>query len=380
MKREMKKLLLLLLVLVPTVLSAQKMYYFSQLQVNRTDDGRVQYIDKETNKPLKGDCKVMENYRRNDTYYLTKYKNGFKDGKDVGYKNGRIEVECAYKEGRREGKLTEYWPGGTEIKREAIFKNGLLEGKDLYYYVDGSTMEEIDYRNGVQHGKQLAYSWQGSKNGRELTKEFLYVNGKLDGKQMSRAYDTNTSGYTTISEYKDGVLIEEKEYYFPGGSIRKIKEGNKVITYNEGGSLESEMFYNDNGRLDGEQKKYYDNGQVERISTYVNGQKEGIQKEFYSDGQNKLEETYKNGSRAGISIQYYPNGQKKSEFTYDSYRSGPFKIYYDNGKIHEEGEADGNNYVYRKIYYKNGQLKSYWIDSDGVWTEVESYDEDGKQQ
>lgn len=372
----MKKLLLVFLLALPTVLCAQKVYYYGQLQANRMEDGRTQYIDTQTNKPLKGECKVIESYRENNNYFVTKYKNGFKDGKDVGYRRGRLNTECYFKEGKRDGRLTEYYSAG-EIKREADFKNGVLDGKEMFYFVNGQVEKEINYKNGRQHGREIAYSWREGEN--ELVRELNFTDGKPDGKQMKQV-SGNRGDYTVISEYKNGELLDEKEYHYPSGNIRKIKENGKETNYRDDGTVESELYYNENGKLEGEQKRYYPDGQIERISTYKNGQKEGPVKEYYADGQLKLDETYKEDVRTGVSTEYYPNGQKKSFYTFkEYYRTGPFKIYYDDGKLKEEGEAENDNYVYRKTYYKNGQLKSYWTDNNGTWTEIESYDEDGKQ-
>lgn len=376
-QRKMRNLLLLiLLAFMPVLAFSQKNYYYSQLEVMRHDDGRVQYIDPSDNKPLKGECKVIANYRDKNTYYLTKYKNGFKDGKDVSYKRGRVEMECFYKEGFREGTLTEYFPGAEQqVKRVAHFKKGRPDGTDISYYTDGSIEKEINYKEGLQHGREVAYDYQT----REVKMDCNYKNGKQDGKQMQRI-SSNVGNYIKESVYKDGELIDYKEYHHPGRTLRKSREGGKETLYRKDGSIESERNYVGD-KMEGEQKTYYADGQIQRVSTYKDNYKHGPVKEYYPDGTLKLEENYEENARMGLAVEYYPNGQKQSEWIYDGFdRNGPFKIYYDNGAIKEEGEANGDEYKYRKIYYKNGQLKSYWMVTNGLWTEVESYDEDGKQK
>lgn len=369
----MKHFLFVLFLALPSILSGQNVYYYSQLESTRTEDGRTQYKESATNKPLKGECKVIASIRDKNTYYLTKYKNGFKTGTDVSYKRGRVEMECNYKDGWREGILKEYYSEGNP-KREASFKNGKLDGKDLYFYTDGSIEKEINYKDGVQHGKEIAYDWQT----REVSRELFFNNGKPDGKQTKRI-SSNVGDFTEIAVYEDGQLKDYKETHYPSGTLRKTKIAGKETLYRKDGSVEYERMYVNN-RLEGEQKTFYPSGKLERISTYTDGYKQGPVKEFYQDGTLKLEENYDRDVRQGVSTEYYANGKKKSEWTYDGFnRTGPYKVYYDNGAIQEEGEADSDEYVYRKRYYKNGQLKSYSMVSNGVWTEVEKYDEDGKQ-
>lgn len=366
-------LLLLFIVALPLVASAQKEYYFSQLKSSRQEDGRTQYKDPD-NKPLKGEYKIMANYRDKDSYFLTKYKNGYKDGKDVEYKRGRLQSEAFYNEGRLEGVKKEFFSDGA-VKREVSFKNGKLDGKDISYYTDGSVEKEVNYKEGVQHGREVAYDFKTAA----VKKDMNYVEGKPEGKQTERI-SSNVGDYTKVSIYKDGVLTEYKEYHYPGGEPRKIREGGKEISYRKDGSVETERNYVGED-LEGEQKTYYANGKLERVSTYKNNYKHGPLKEYYPEGTLRLEENYEENARKGPAIEYYPNGQKQSEWYYDGFdRVGPFKIYYEDGSIKEEGEADGDVYKYRKIYYKNGQLKSYWMVTNGLWTEIESYSEDGKQK
>lgn len=65
---------------------------------------------------------------------------------------------------------------------------------------------------------------------------------------------------------------------------------------------------------------YYENGELESETTYMNGELYGIYKEWYENGTLKTEVTYQDGQRNGVTTTWYQNGNKESELLYQNNR------------------------------------------------------------
>jgi hypothetical protein len=93
---------------------------------------------------------------------------------------------------------------------------------------------------------------------------------------------------------------------------------------------------------------------------YVDDKREGIEKTFRYDG-----------------------GRLASEYTWvNDSKEGEYRLYYNDEKptLREEGRMKRGNEVYRKEYYPGGKLERIQErpTGSGIWTTLESYDEQGK--
>ena len=75
--------------------------------------------------------------------------------------NGAIARRVQIVNGKKEGKMTDYYPDG-ELMAERWFKNGAQEGKALIYY-PGGQLKEVQY---YQQGKQYSGDTIWYENGR----------------------------------------------------------------------------------------------------------------------------------------------------------------------------------------------------------------------
>lgn len=146
--------------------------------------------------------------------------------------------------------------------------------------------------------------------------------------------------------------------------------------------LMSERNYKNN-KLEGVEKIYFANGQVDGEFNYKNGVHEGVFKYYYEDGTLKQQGTYVNGAIEGILNSYYPTGGLKEEVTHEKgLTQGAFKEYNENGSIKAEGEYtsksgredleqglfkdyDENGQLIRKMMCKEGQCCTIWTLEDG---------------
>ena len=158
-----------------------------------------------------------------------------------------------------------------------------------------------------------------------------------------------------------------------------LKDGKKngvEKVYKENGQLRSETTYVD-GKKNGVQKHYF-NGQLYSEKTYVDGKKNGVEKHYEENGQLSSETTYEDGKKNGVG-NLYLNGQLSSETTYvDDKKNGVEKHYVDNELSSEKTYVDDEENGVRK-YYLNGQLYIETTYVDDKKNGVEKvYDENGQ--
>ncbi len=122
--------------------------------------------------------------------------------------------------------------------------------------------------------------------------------------------DTTFSVYSFLS-YFDSVSLLSSNLYLkshkdelekycqhiqPHGKIEKYDRITKIKILEEN-YIE--------GKLEGIQKYWYKNGQLEYEKHYKNGKQEGIQQRWQENGQLSLEYNYKKGKQSGIQKYWY---------------------------------------------------------------------------
>lgn len=150
-----------------------------------------------------------------------------------------------------------------------------------------------------------------------------YVNGELEGV----CFDIDKQGsITKQAEYKGGKLEGTVVRWSRGGITRDIvnyknglKEGPSKICYDKG-TIQEESYYKENKR-DGVTIWYAYNeksqGPKVAMYTYKNGKFEGVQETYYEDGSVKTRKLFKNNLQDGLSVEFYEDGSVKSETTYE---------------------------------------------------------------
>ena len=205
----------------------------------------------------------------NTLIFEGEFKNGKKNGKGTEYINGgkkQKSFEGTYLNGKRHGKGIEYDPWGN-IKFKGEYSNGYkIEGKD--YYSNGKLKFKLE-KNGI--GKEY------HKNGK-LSFKGKFINGKKNGK--GKNYHENGKFYYE-GEYKDGLL---------NGYVKEYDDEGKLIFEGE---------YKDDKRWKGRADDEFFNGEY-LDGEYWNGT-------FY-------EYEYTNSSRILYSMIEYINGEQKRNY------------------------------------------------------------------
>ena len=172
------------------------------------------------------------------------YEKGLMHGKYEIYKNDKLHMTGEFMHDRKDGKETVYYDNG-QVKRETIYKQGLVEGIEKFYYPSGKPEAQKSFVKDKPAGKWTEWYEDG-----KLRAEAEY--GNLGWKQKeTRYYPSGKIKYMEV--HTKGMLRHEATSYYPNGqkSSHKIyQEGDlvKVIEWDEKGKKikeEDKKPYND---------------------------------------------------------------------------------------------------------------------------------------
>jgi len=182
------------------------------------------------------------------------------------YENGQVEEQGSWKNNRNEGEFKRHYENGQVSQEFAFNPTGKRDGKQKYYYDDGTLMIEADVKEGKEE-KVVEYNPDGS-----LKAEKVFVDGKLDV--------ANTKVYESKEPVKNR---DEEDLAKAPVKIVKIEQGetsnlketfsgngqNKI--YNMNKQISKDGFFKNYRLMDGLWYKYDENGILVSIEKYKNG-------------------------------------------------------------------------------------------------------------
>lgn len=202
---------------------------------------------------------------------------------------GTIRITGEVLNGQRHGTWTEYH-SNTELPHYIIqYNDGKKDG--LYIEIDRQSylVKKSEYKNDLLNG--TVYEWF---RGGRLSKKQEYKDGQLDGK--------------TAIYYDNGFLQEESEY--KDGKKNGVTTWYVYANKEQGGKIA--MYTYADGKFEGVQELYYEDGTVSSRKMFSNNVQNGAATEYYEDGSIKSEANYKNGEVKG-KVKEYKKGKKKIE-------------------------------------------------------------------
>lgn len=325
---------------------------------------------------------------------------GVKNGKTVYYyKNGQVSAEMTFVDDKIDGVYKRYYSNG-QLSEETLYDNGELEGKFKtfhrngavniegeykddkpfghwkYYHDNGQLIEEGDFKDGERIGVWESYRYNGqlesvSDFGTTGKKTGVYKEYDFDGKlSIELTYKgEDIISYKTYSS-KGEVLasgeLKKKELEFVNYHSNGVKsvegkyyKGNEVGEwkyYDNQGHLTSRLNFNEDGERDGDQKWYFEDGELETIKTYKDGELHGLYVDYYRNGKIFRQGWYNEGEVVGRWITYYRNGEVQ------------------NDEYYQEGEAQGDVVYYdvvgkkreTSLYYYGSYMGTVLFDSTGA--------------
>lgn len=210
-----------------------------------------------------------------------------------------------------------YYDG--RLKFIECYEKGIRTGEWKYYYDNGALEKSGNYENGKRIGEWKWFDKQGKVTGilnyDKGISENYYQNGKLKskGKNVSSLDKYNETGdFEFYNEFTSNLEAVE--------SLKNGKQVGKSITY---GSNEEpiEIGNYENGKLNGEYKKYYYN--------YLQNAEKKYPKETL-----KVKGYFKDGKETGEWNYYYENGKIYLIGTYENGAEiGEWKYYDEKGNL-----------------------------------------------
>ena len=200
------------------------------------------------------------------------------------HRNGVLEQEMTFVEGRRNGIDTSYYPSGCPYSSQS-FLLGNPHGKSTTYFDSSFRVKtEIEHYMGRVNGSYIEYDTEGD------TIKFQDFADNLPNGVKKEYYAE--SKIKKISHYQNGLLH--------GCQIKFAENGNKelFISYYEG-KKNGDWFY------------YFDNQKTARSEQGNKGIKEGAFKTFSNMDKLISEQYYKKGKPVGIHKEYYQDGREK---------------------------------------------------------------------
>lgn len=164
------------------------------------------------------------------------------------YDEKNIKFEKSFKEGKLDGEEI-YWYRNGKIDQIKNYKAGVLNGKVSARYQNGQLKVEAYYKNNFENGSFK--SWYENGNKKEV---FEYNIVSVDA-SIGNQYNKNC-----------GICV-----YPSSGTFDLSIIVGKSNRWYENGQLERECFYNEKGNLDGSYTKWNEDGSVYEKKIYKDG-------------------------------------------------------------------------------------------------------------
>ncbi|PCJ51512.1 MAG: hypothetical protein COA79_26125 [Planctomycetota bacterium] len=155
--------------------------------------------------------------------------------------------------------------------------------------------------------------------------------------------------YSSLQEDKDTYFLKESGLKFNGMAF--IYYGDKTP------KLKSIML---NGKKEGIETTWHNNGTKASETTYVNGEKIGFDQSWYEDGspEYKTVMTFMLNNKYTLFSRWFKNGKKQSEFRLkNNQREGAWIFWHDNGKKERHEIWKKGNCISSKEWNSDGSVK-----------------------
>ncbi|MDN3504472.1 MAG: hypothetical protein P0S95_02715 [Rhabdochlamydiaceae bacterium] len=250
---------------------------------------------------------VREYFVDGSAKIIKRYENGKLVGPDLEwFENGKPRLESNYVAGELDSTYKAYNESGKLII-DGTYKLGKVEGKFLTFYDDGTTKEVLNFVDGEKNGEFESYYPNG-----QLQAKGSYKNDQPHG-EITGWYESGSKAF--VRNYNIGQFVDSQIEYF------KAKKGNNEV-------LSKKMSYNQEGKLDGEQKTHYPSGVVQSLLTYHDGQLHGM-KALWDESGDLLEEAwYEEGKLEGRFFERDNKGKEIIAFYENNKKEGPYEVYY----------------------------------------------------
>ncbi|MBF5059556.1 hypothetical protein NEPTK9_001070 [Candidatus Neptunochlamydia vexilliferae] len=313
------------------------------------------------------------------------YKNKVRDGLfEQWYEDGNPALRAVFKEGNKDGEFVEWYSNG-QMRLKKHFVNSLFHGEQREWHEDGVLRLEARYDQGKKDGTFRSWAENGVlifegtfDQDRPMGAHIAYYDSGdkmevfhfLDGKKEGKHEQYYPDGQLKVVETFKGDLLEgEAMGYYEDGSqmfIRHFSKGaptgkqTEFFPPNEekGTGIANLYFYNENGKLEGQQKTFYPSGATKTVISYSDGVLHGL-KGLWDEEGNLLEESrFEKGKLEGRHLEKDQEGREIVYHYVNNKREGPHYVYYPLEL------TEGEKSVAIEATYKDNQLSGIVTEYD----------------
>lgn len=202
--------------------------------------------------------------------------------------------------GKKQGYWKKFFPGTTLLDYEGTFIDDVPTGSFVYYFKNGKIKAKMIFKE-----KGL------------VTYSTIYHDDESNFPMASGKY-VNKIKDSTWSYWGPSGRISVKETFKMG-----VLDGKKIIYYvpellNEKNSIIAQDLNYKNGKKEGEQKEYFDNGVLKCKSNYLNDKLVGEVIIYNPAGIMEMKDNYVNGLKEGWCYAYDSSGLEIGKVYYKS--------------------------------------------------------------
>ena len=309
----------------------------------------------------------------------------------------RMVTEYELKNGLKDGLFKRWWSNG-KLQKEEMYKEGRVDGASRTWYKNGQLRSAINWKMGWFHGIWSDWDEEGF-----LIREEHYKNDHTHG--YLRSWFRGTEQLYEEAYYEKGQLVGPQKYWHFNGNLKEEIDSHYRKTWHENGQLFEERqrknwvlhgwvtAYDPSGKLlskkqfvegTGTLMGYYETGDLESETEYVNGRYHGKRTVWFPNGTMQERTHYKNGHRYGSYTIWHGNGNLYRESQYDivnNYETlvDTERYWHENGNpLSERYYKEGKIVGIEKHWYENGKIRSESTYEDGMMVSRKYWDEQGK--
>ena len=315
----------------------------------------------------------------------------FKDGKLLSFSANDSKKRVWWD---RQDKPHDGVPVSMKMPNDELGRSAIYE----YNLETGEMGEPTDiHRGNKQNGTYETWT----DDGKMLQSRAQYKDGKRHG--ITEVWHRSNGKLWIRETYNNGVQVDYESWYEDGKpwivkhADSEGRRQGEQLEYHENGQLALRQNYKNNlwhglkekwnsdgvliektefkdGRLHGKEERWHDNGKKKSVTHFENGERSGLMEEWYENGTKRSEIMYHHDFRVGVSKTWHESSNPKSEVSYtdEGQPDGVAILYYDkkDAIFTREHWKDGDRHGLAERFFDNGQLqeREHWKNGvrDGV--------------
>jgi antitoxin component YwqK of YwqJK toxin-antitoxin module len=299
----------------------------------------------------------------------------------IPLKNGG-HYEISYENDKRNGRAVFYDSKGRIIEI-ATYKDDLLDGTKVKFYLSGAIKEKKEYVNGKLEGLSTLYDRREQK-----TRVIGYHdNNKISSVSnfQNARFNFNLDRYHfKVGVFWDGLAqrhTQNTQHIIENLKFFGEKRNQFLISYYENKKIYCECTFN-KGLPSGYCLIYYPSGKIMSYDTYVNGKLNGDSRIYYLSGALLADYKYKDGLPNGDFVIYDMNGKIKMNAHYkDGLLDGEVNVFYRDRTHCLKAEFSKGKLINKlKYYFPFSSQIEYLVEfSDGRIVRSRRFSQSGEE-